>query len=93
MVPKEMPSAIFVGKGHGDDGEVAGDGFGGIIEVNAGDGGEHEEPYDNQGRRQAKAGMAMKIGERNMERRKSTATVTAVRPVRPPSETPEALST
>ena len=39
-----------VGKGHGDDGEVAGDGFGGIIEVNARDGGEHEEPYDNQGR-------------------------------------------
>ena len=41
----------------------------------------------------AKAGIARKKGERNRERAKRTATVTAVRPVRPPSETPAALST
>ena len=41
----------------------------------------------------AKAGMAMKNGDRNRERRKSTDTVTAVSPVRPPSATPAALST
>ena len=41
----------------------------------------------------AKAGMAMKKGERKRERIKRTATVIAVRPVRPPSETPAALST
>lgn len=41
----------------------------------------------------AKAGMAMKIGDRNRDRKKRTATVTLVRPVRPPSLTPEALST
>ena len=37
--------------------------------------------------------MARKIGERNRARPKRIAVVTAVRPVRPPSETPEALST
>ena len=41
----------------------------------------------------AKDGIAKKIGESNSDRAKSTAVVNAVRPVRPPSVTPEALST
>ena len=41
----------------------------------------------------ANAGIARKIGEKNREIRNSTATVMAVRPVRPPSPTPAALST
>ena len=41
----------------------------------------------------AKAGMAMKNGDRKRDKAKRTATQTAVRPVRPPSLTPVALST
>ena len=41
----------------------------------------------------AKDGMAKKIGERNRLSPKNAAAVTAVRPVLPPSATPEALST
>ena len=41
----------------------------------------------------AKDGMARKIGDRKRDRPKRIAVVRAVRPVRPPSETPEALST
>ena len=45
-----------VGKGHGDDGKVAGDGFGKVIEFDSGDCGEHEEAYGDQGRRGRKGG-------------------------------------
>ena len=38
----------------------------------------------------AKAGIAIKKGARNRDRKNSTAVVTAVRPVRPPSLTPAA---
>ena len=41
----------------------------------------------------AKAGIAIKIGARNSESAKNMATNTAVKPVRPPSLTPVALST
>jgi len=41
----------------------------------------------------AAAGMAAASGQRNMLSRNSTPTVTAVRPVRPPSPMPLALST
>ena len=41
----------------------------------------------------AALGIDPNSGSRNSERRKRTATVTAVRPVLPPSETPDALST
>ena len=41
----------------------------------------------------AKAGMAMKNGDKKRDRAKRMATQTAVRPVRPPSLTPVALST
>lgn len=43
-----------VGKGHGDDGEIAGNGFPGIIEFDARDSGEHEESHDNEGRCRSK---------------------------------------
>ena len=41
----------------------------------------------------AKAGIARKIGAKNKLRKKRTAAVTAVRPVRPPTATPALLST
>ena len=41
----------------------------------------------------ANDGIARKIGDRNNARPKRIAVVTAVRPVLPPSDTPEALST
>ena len=41
----------------------------------------------------AKEGIARKIGERNRESANKTAETREVRPVRPPSATPEALST
>ena len=41
----------------------------------------------------AKAGIARKIGDRNRDRPNKMAVVTAVSPVLPPSDTPEALST
>ena len=41
----------------------------------------------------AKAGMARKIGAKSSEMKKRNAVVSAVRPVRPPSATPEADST
>ena len=41
----------------------------------------------------AKDGIARKIGDKNRDNPKRIAVVTAVRPVLPPSDTPEALST
>ena len=41
----------------------------------------------------AKDGIARKIGDRNRDRPNKMAVVTAVSPVLPPSDTPEALST
>ena len=41
----------------------------------------------------AKDGIARKIGDRNRDRPNKIAVVTAVSPVLPPSDTPEALST
>ena len=41
----------------------------------------------------AKDGIARKIGDRNRDSPNSMAATMAVRPVRPPSATPEALST
>ena len=41
----------------------------------------------------AKEGIARKIGDRNKDNPNKIAVVMAVRPVRPPSVTPEALST
>ena len=41
----------------------------------------------------ANEGIARKIGDRNRDRPNKIAVVTAVRPVLPPSDTPEALST
>ena len=41
----------------------------------------------------AKDGIAKKIGDKNRDNPKRIAVVTEVRPVRPPSDTPEALST
>lgn len=40
----------------------------------------------------AKDGIARKIGDKNRDNPKRIAVVTAVRPVLPPSDTPEALS-
>ena len=41
----------------------------------------------------AKDGIARKIGDKNRDNPKRIAVVTAVRPVLPPSDTPDALST
>ena len=48
---------------HGKDGDICGNGFGGVAEVNARDSGEHEEAHDDKG------GGGGKCGNRQEERR------------------------
>ena len=43
-------------EGHGKDGDICGNGFGGVAEVDARDGGEHEEAHDDEGGRGGKGG-------------------------------------
>ena len=51
------------------------------------------KPTDTRAGAVANAGIAMKKGEKKRESRNRMETVTAVRPVLPPSETPAADST
>ena len=54
---------------------------------------QHVESYDYQCRSCREGRMARKIGDNSRDSANSTAVVMEVRPVRPPSDTPEALST
>ncbi len=47
---KGDPFRNAVGERHGDDGDIGRDGFAQIAHVDLGHGGEHQEPYDDQGR-------------------------------------------
>jgi len=49
-------------EGHGKDGDICGNGFGGVAEVDARDGGEHEEAHDDEGGRGGKGGNCQEEG-------------------------------
>ena len=49
-------------EGHGKDGDICGNGFGWVAEVDARDGGEHEEAHDDEGGRGGKGGNCQEEG-------------------------------
>ena len=92
-MPKEIPSAMLYVKGMAKIAIYAGIASTGSVKLIPDTELNIRKPTMTNAGAVAKAGIAIKIGDKNRAIMKRTAIVIAVRPVLPPSDTPDALST